>query len=223
MVSLPTVALAQAYQCRIPERVIVPDIEREGPVRQLPISGYTLALSWSPEFCKGREAQAPHRRQCSGQQGSFGLIVHGLWPESGRTWPQWCPAPRKPRPSELGQNMCLTPSARLLTHEWAKHGSCMTKRPATYFKIARILHGALRMPDLDHLSRREGLTVGDLREQWHIANPGWRGRRVGVDINARGWLRELKLCYGKDFMPADCPRWQIGARDAATLKIWRGL
>ncbi|MFN2099410.1 ribonuclease T2 family protein [Altererythrobacter sp. MF3-039] len=219
----PAQAAAQAYQCRSPERVIVPDIERDGPVRQLPISGYTMALSWSPEFCKGRGSQSSHKRQCSGREGSFGLIVHGLWPESGRTWPQWCSAPRKPRPSELSPNMCLTPSARLLAHEWAKHGSCMTRRPATYYKVTRILFGALRMPDLDRLSRRDGLKVGDLREQWHIANPGWRGKRIGVDANSRGWLREIKLCYGKDFKPVDCPRWQVGARDSAALKIWRGL
>lgn len=221
--ALPAPVLAQAYQCSLPDRPLVPQIERDGPVRQLPVSGYTLALSWAPEYCRGREAQADHARQCSGRQGSFGLVVHGLWPESGRSWPQWCPAPRRPTAQDIRANMCLTPSARLLAHEWAKHGSCMAQSPAAYFRITRILHGALKMPDLDLLSRRKGLKTGDLREVWLTANPGWRGKRIGAQLNTRGWLEEIKLCYGRDFRPLDCPRWQAGAPDSAPLKIWRGL
>lgn len=216
-------ANAQAYQCRVPERISAPPIKRDEPVRKLPVTGYTLALSWSPEYCKGRESRTSDATQCSGRNGSFGLVVHGLWPEGRGSWPQWCPTPRRPSPSDLRANFCLMPSARMLAHEWAKHGSCMVRKPETYFKVTRILWNALRMPDLDHLSRRKGLTVGDLREQWLIANPGWRGKRIGVLLNERGWLRELKLCYGKDFMPIDCDRQRIGAGDNASLKIWRGL
>ena len=220
---LPAQAEAQAYQCKQPFIMQVPSVERDGPVREMPVTGYTLALSWSPEFCRTREGQQRHSVQCSGSAGLFGLIVHGLWPESGRTWPQWCPAKRGPSPSELRANICLTPSARLLAHEWAKHGSCMTDSPATYFKVTRILHGALRLPDLDLLSRREVLTAGDIREAWLTANPGWRGKRVGIDVNERGWLEELKLCYGTDFRPRHCPDRQIGAKDERRVRIWRGM
>ena len=45
----------------------------------------------------------------------------------------------------------------------------------------------------------------------------------GVLVNERGWLRELKLCYSKDFMPIDCDSRRIGASDGSVLKIWRGL
>lgn len=99
----------------------------------------------------------------------------------------------------------------------------MTKSPETYYRVTRILHGALQMPDLDFLSRRERLTVGDVREAWLTANPGWRGKRIGVVMNERGWLQELKLCYGKDFMPRHCPARQLGSGDDAPIRIWRGL
>jgi len=221
--ALPAPALAQAYQCRVPERVIVPDARPDGPVRRLTVTGYTLALSWSPEFCRGRDGQAPHAMQCSGRGGIFGLVVHGLWPESGSSWPQWCPSRRNLTSSDMKPNMCLTPSLPLLAHQWTKHGSCMARDPETYFRITRILHGALRMPDLDLLSKREGLKAGDLREAWLTANPGWRDKRIGVQLNTRGWLQELKLCYGKDFRPLDCDKRRIGAPDGAALKIWRGL
>jgi len=38
-----------------------------------------------------------------------------------------------------------------------------------------------------------------------------------------GWLQELRLCYGRDFRPAACPRGKSGASDGEPLKIWRGL
>ena len=108
----PGVALAQAYQCRVPQGpVSVPAVPRDGPVRQVPVTGYTLALSWSPEYCRARQGRAADR-QCSGRAGRFGFIVHGLWPEGrGAGWPQWCPAARAPTSAELARNMCLTPSA----------------------------------------------------------------------------------------------------------------
>lgn len=221
--ALPAAAQAQAYQCRVPESLSAPPIQRDGPVRQVSVAGYTLALSWSPEFCKGRESQVAHATQCSGRSGRFGLVVHGLWPEGRGEWPQWCPTPRQPSPADLRANICVSPSARMLAHEWAKHGACMVRKPETYFKATRILWGALRIPDFDRLSRQDGMTAGDLREEWLTANPGWRGKRIGVLASERGWLREIKLCYGKDFRPVDCDKRRLGAADAARLKIWRGL
>ena len=64
----------------------------------------------------------------------------------------------------------------------------------------------LRWPDADSLSRRKGLTVGDLRQAVVAENAGWRREQVGVLLSSNGWLRELRLCYGRDFMPSDCPR-----------------
>jgi ribonuclease T2 len=55
------------------------------------------------------------------------------------------------------------------------------------------------------------------------ANPGWRREQVGVLLSRNGWLRELRLCYGRNFMPAPCPRSGFGPPDSAALKIWRGL
>jgi ribonuclease T2 len=117
----------------------------------------------------------------------------------------------------------MTPSARLLAHEWAKHGTCMAKTPAQYFKVSAILWRSILWPDADRLSRREDLTVGDLRRAFIVANPAWRADQVGVDLSRNGWLREVRLCYSKRFLPARCDRRRLGAADAAPLKIWRGL
>ena len=224
LLAVPGLAHAQAYQCRVPSGpVSLPPIEREGPVRESRVAGYTLALSWSPEFCRFRDDQPRHARQCGGRAGRFAFIVHGLWPESGRSWPQWCPSRRQLQARDLAANMCLSPSAALLARQWAKHGSCMARKPATYFRVTRILWDGLRLPDYDRVSREDGLTAGTIRTRFVDANRGWPREAVGVKLNARGWLEELRLCYDKRFMPARCDRTRFGAGDAAPAKIWRGL
>jgi ribonuclease T2 len=117
----------------------------------------------------------------------------------------------------------MMPSALLQTRQWAKHGSCMVRRPETYFAVTRTLWDSLRLPDLDRLSKEPGLTAGMLRDRWTIANPAWPRSAVGIKLNEGGWLQELRLCYRKDFMPTACDRGRAGAKDNAQVKIWRGL
>ena len=223
LVLFPAAASAQAYQCRLPDRIQMPRAEApDGPVRRVPVGRYTLAASWSPEYCRFNGARSPV--QCSGRNGRFGFILHGLWPEarSGPP-PQWCSLTPRPAPALLRQHLCMTPSARLLEHEWAKHGSCMAKRPETYFTVSAVLWNAIAWPDADQLSRRKGLTAGDLRREFIRANPDWNPRQIGIHTSQGGWLREVRLCLGRDFLPEDCPARTLGVRDAAPLKIWRGI
>lgn len=214
---------AQAYQCRVPQRVAAPPVEPDGPVRRTPIAGYTLALSWSPEYCRNRESRAADAIQCAGANGRFGLVVHGLWPEGRGTWPQWCPTPRKVPPAEVRRNLCMMPFPRIQAHEWAKHGACMTRTPAAYFKTTRVLFDGLRLPDFDRMSKDPELTAGLIRARFAAANPGWAPEAVGVKVTERGWLQELRLCYDKRFMPKACDRRRSGPADGAPVKIWRGL
>lgn len=219
---LPLPALAQAYQCRTPARLSMPAPPRQDePSVRMPVARYTLAASWSPEHCKNRGRDDP--LQCGGTAGRFGFILHGLWPEgaAGR-WPQWCSLTPRPSLAQLSQHLCMTPSPRLLERAWAKHGSCMASRPEAYFKTAAILWQSISWPDADWLSRNRELTVGDLRSAFIKRNPDWPRSAVGVAASRTGWLRELRLCYGRDFMPQACPRGTYGPPDSARLKIWRG-
>lgn len=223
LAALPAPALAQAYQCTVPQGALSIPQPRGGDVRRVPITGYTLALSWSPEFCRTRQRSAADAMQCSGRNGRFGLVVHGLWPEGRGTWPQFCPTPQRVSPAEARRNLCMMPGTRLQADEWAKHGACMVRRPESYFKVTRILWNSLRLPDLDDLSRRKGLTAGDVRQAFAAANPGFMPESVGLATNDRGWLEELRLCYRKDFRPGACDARRKGPPDSRPLKIWRGL
>ncbi|MCA1661567.1 MAG: ribonuclease T [Novosphingobium sp.] len=223
----PASALAQAYQCRVPASVPAARAE-SGEPRRMGIAGYTLALSWSPEFCRGRERSAEHRLQCSGAMGRFGFVVHGLWPEGAAGYPQYCRRVSPPPPAVFRGQLCRTPKVELIAHEWAKHGSCMARDPAGYFRVSNILADAMRYPAMESLSRegesRPGaLTAGKLRAAFAAANPGRPANSFGLRLSPRGWLREVLVCLDRRFRPRRCPAAQAGPRDAAGVKIWRGL
>lgn len=223
---VPAPALAQAYQCRVPQSITMPrPVQPDGPRRVTPISGYTLAISWSPEFCRGgRAARDPDNLQCNGRIGRFGFVLHGLWPESGQgKYPQWCSVTPRPTEAELKANLCMTPVPGLLEHEWAKHGSCMSRTPAGYFKVSSILWNSLRMPDADKLSRKPGLTAGDLRRAFAALNPGVPIGAIALRTSNGGWLREVQVCYDRRFRPAACQASRLGPKNDVPLSIWRGL
>lgn len=217
----PASVMAEVPSCRLPPRVEAPALPvPDGPRRVLPVAGYTLALSWSPEFCRQRARDPRAAYQCGGELGHFGFILHGLWPESAPgQWPQWCAA--RPVPAEtVRRNLCMMPSPDLIAHEWAKHGSCMAKTPEGYFRAGAALLRSLRLPDMTALSRRPGLTAGDLRGALRRSTPFLPAGAIRVKANGRGWLQEVHVCYGKDFLPAPCA--DRGADDDTPLKIWRG-
>lgn len=223
--ALPAPALAQAYQCRAPETLELPrPVKPDGPTVRAPVAGYTLAISWSPEFCRGKRGDDPADLQCGGAIGRFGFVLHGLWPEAAKgPPPQWCALEPRPTLEDYRANLCMTPVPWLLEHEWAKHGSCMAATPQAYFKAAAILWRSVRLPDADRLSRQDGLTAGDLRRAVSALNPAIPRSAVGIRASNGGWLREVQVCYGKDFMPRACGKRTFGPGNTAPLKIWRGL
>lgn len=120
----------------------------------------------------------------------------------------------------------MTPSVQLLQHEWAKHGTCMTRQPETYFAAARVMFNAITFPDMDRLSRQykrgDAITASGLAEAFALNNDDLPANAIKVKTNRRGWLQEVYLCLGKDFMPRRCPSFVRGVRGEAVVKIWRG-
>lgn len=221
----PVPALAQAAQCSIPSQLPRPrpDLPDAGqPRRLLPIGGYTLALTWSPQYCadaKGRDDAF----QCGGRKGRFGFTLHGLWPDGvGKDWPQYCRSTDLLPRAVIRQNLCSTPSAQLLQHEWAKHGTCMTTKPELYFNLSRALYQSLRYPDMAALARRKALTVRQFAEAFADANKGMRADMLRITTMRDNRLSEVWLCMDKTMEFARCPAHQGGAPGKASLRIAPG-
>lgn len=225
--SLSAPAAAQAYQCRMPDTLppmAVPQRNTRENRRVVPVAGYTLALSWSPEYCRSREDNPGDALQCSRDHGEFGFILHGLWPE-GKTaaYPQYCArAPVQVPMSVVRKTLCDMPSQRLIAHQWNKHGSCMTRDPASYFETATKAYRAVKLPDMERLSRKD-LTHGMLQREIVRINPGMAAQSLAIKSNARGWLQEVRLCLGLNYRPRACPAHVRQPRGDTPLRIWRGL
>ena len=148
----PTAAGAQALACSVP--AVLPPIHPElpderNPQRIVPIGGYTLAVTWTPEYCHSHGRDPGAQFECGGSGARFGFALHGLWPDGiGPEWPQYCKSTTLLPPATLRRNLCATPSAQLLQHEWAKHGTCTGLTPDAYFARSTGLYGRLRFPDL---------------------------------------------------------------------------
>jgi ribonuclease T2 len=222
---LPAAAFSQAYQCSIPSRVERPrpDLPTASqPQRLLPIGSYTLAITWAPQYCHEHARDVSSTIEC-GSGNRFGFTLHGLWPDGvGRDWPQYCRAAALLPAPVVRAHLCATPSAQLLQHEWAKHGTCMAgSDPAAYFRRSTRLYRKLRYPDMDALSRGP-LTAGHFAERFAAANPGVSADSVRVTANRQGWLDEVWLCLDKAFRYERCRAGSGGLPASAALKIWRG-
>ena len=222
MVLLPTAALAQAQSCIVPDKV--PELRLERPasadVRKVPVQGYLLALSWSPQYCRDKRSSPADAGQC-GKDARFGFVLHGLWPEgTNQNDPAWCGEAKPIDAGLIKQHFCMTPSAQLLQHEWAKHGTCMADKPEKYFRAASILYRAVRFPDMNSLSRR-GVTVGAFAAEFARVNPGLTPAMLSISATPGNWLKEVRICMDASFRPRVCPRGEPTAPPKKRLNIWR--
>jgi ribonuclease T2 len=217
-----TAAQAQATQCAIPPALKSPRPEYPPPGSQrvLSLSGFVLAISWSPQFCKSRGNGDKFAMQCDAST-PFGFILHGLWPDAeGPSEPRWCRKVSALSRDLVRQNFCTTPSPQLQQHEWAKHGSCITRDPAAYFANANRLFAGFKAPDMNALSRTP-IDVRGFTAAIVAANPALPADAVRIDLSDIGWLEEVRICYGTDYRPRTCPRDISGAGDGAKVRIWR--
>ena len=106
---------------------------------------YVLSLSWSPSYCAGEAGQNDYQQCAPGRR--FAFVVHGLWPQYARGWPEFCRTRENWIPQDLIDGvMEVMPSKRLIIHEWKKHGSCSGLSQAAYFETVERIFGGLRIP-----------------------------------------------------------------------------
>jgi ribonuclease T2 len=102
------------------------------------------------------------------------------------------------------------PVGTLLAHEWAKHGACMAPRRRATSAPRGLLWSGLRWPDFDRWRGAAISPRAQVREAFAQANRLWEPEDVGLVLNERGWLQELRLCYDRRFRPAACDARRFG-------------
>lgn len=189
-------------------------------------AGYVLALSWSPEYC-ARDAgrwRPGDVHQC--RDNSFGLVVHGLWPQGEASrrkedHPRHCRPVQPLDPATLKAHLCTVPGVRLMQHEWAAHGTCAFPTPESYFQSIEKLNRVIVKPDLEALQARRGdlLSVADVRAAVAAANTGigLKAAHIGVDVTKKQRLKEIRICYDVRFRFSPCDR--RGAPDRLAIRI----
>ena len=225
LVALAILAFANSAQaadgpnCAIP-RDIRPAKSRPPPTHEVskgvPTASYMLALTWSPEWCRTRANVPDAKVQC--RDNRFGFVVHGLWPNGGgKAHPRYCgPAPAL-SVATVRANLCMTPSADLLQHEWAAHGTCGWSAPEPYFAKAAELWRAINAPSLASPSGRT-VTAGDVRTAFTARNPHLRRDALFLKVGDGNRLQEVRICYDLRFKPARCAR-GVGAPDHVSIRI----
>ena len=186
---------------------------------------YVLSLSWSPSFCEeaaergsGRSQQA----QCGGRPFSF--VVHGLWPQYERGYPEYCD-----RDSWLDRNVMtsmldLMPAPGLIYNEWKKHGTCSGLGPRGYFETIRKARAAVKIPsEFVDLSDAKTVSPTEIEDAFIKANPGLSASAIAVTCN-RSRLSEVRICMAKDlqFRPCDEIDRRACRRDQVTMPPVRG-
>jgi ribonuclease T2 len=164
---------------------------------------YLLALSWSPSFCEQAGDRKSAQMQCSARPYSF--VVHGLWPQYEKGFPEFCqnPAPRLDR-NIVSSMLDLMPATRLIFHEWDRHGVCSGLPARGYFEIVRKARAAVKIPSeyLD-LKAELNVTPDEVEEAFVKANPGMSRAGVAVTCGSTR-LSEVRICLTRELQFREC-------------------
>ncbi len=166
---------------------------------------YVLALTWSPTYCAAMGEKA-NAQQCGSGARPFAFVVHGLWPQYAKGWPQDCqrPAPFVPE-GTVRAMLDLMPSRGLVLHQWRKHGTCSGLTPDGYFAAVRQARARLVIPaDYQQADTIRMVTPQEVERAFIAANPGLKPDMIAVDCDGRR-LSEVRICLdtGLGFTP--CP------------------
>jgi ribonuclease T2 len=163
---------------------------------------YLLSLSWSPSFCE-TPAGARSQDQCGPRP--FAFVVHGLWPQYERGFPESCqvPPPRLAR-TIVDEMLDLMPARKLIYHEWDTHGTCSGLDQRDYFDTIRKARAAVTIPpQFEQLQQALNVAPGEVVDAFVKANPGLSASGISIDCDRR-FLREVRICMTRDLQFRDC-------------------
>jgi ribonuclease T2 len=187
---------------------------------------YVLSLSWSPSYCEEAAERGNNGRSQQIQCGRpYSFVVHGLWPQYERGFPDYCqrPSPRLDR-NIMTSMLDLMPAPGLIFNEWDKHGTCSGLGARAYFETIRKARSAVKIPEeYLELSAQKTVAPAEIEEAFVRANPGLSTAAIAVICN-RNRLSEVRLCMSKDLQFRACEEIDRRAcrRDEVVMPPMRG-
>lgn len=160
---------------------------------------YVLALSWSPQYCAS--AARPGEIQC---QRPYAFVVHGLWPQHERGWPEYCGRGEYLADSLIEKALRYMPSKPLVIHQWRKHGVCSGLPAEQFFASTERAYRSIQIPAA-YRQPATALTrnTKSLERDFLQANPALQPSGLAVQCSSR-YLREIQFCLDKSLEPRAC-------------------
>jgi ribonuclease T2 len=163
---------------------------------------YLLSLSWSPAFCLGD----PGAAECGGPR-RFGFIVHGLWPQFEKGWPENCNVHEQVPDSVVTDISDLMPARGLVYHEWSAHGTCSGLSPAGFFALIRRAYNGIVIPAaLVGTSQAVEESPAAISAAFLRANPKLSAQSIVVTCSGQQSprLREVHICLDRELNSRAC-------------------
>ena len=134
------------------------------------------------------------------------FVVHGLWPQYDRGFPEYCqnPSPRLYH-GIVSAMLDLMPAPRLIYNEWDKHGTCSGLSAQAYFDTVRKARAAVKIPpEYTNLEQPLSVTPGAVEDAFIKANPNLSQGDMAIGCDKKR-LTEVRLCFAKDLQFHPCP------------------
>jgi ribonuclease T2 len=163
---------------------------------------YVLVLGWSPTYCI-LDGHDRRDKQCAA---GHDFVLHGLWPQYDKGWPQDCYAGKRPWiPREVIDRMHdIMPSTGLIIHEYSTHGTCSGLSPEQYYDAARELYDRISMPhQFDDPEAPRRLSPERIESEFLAANDWLQSDMIAVTCRGANLL-DIRVCFDRDLRPRRC-------------------
>ncbi|CAF3827100.1 unnamed protein product, partial [Rotaria sp. Silwood1] len=161
----------------------------------------------SPTYCASLTQAARDKKFQCHPSNSFGLIVHGFWPQASkaanvRAHPRNCRDEPQLNATFVKRYFCIMPDEDLVQGEWEKHGTCHYSEAVDYYTVTEELFKSLKLPEHNLLNTASATTIKN--EFLTLNAPALFASAIRVDMDSKGRFKEVKICYDLKYQFAAC-------------------
>ena len=146
-----------------------------------------------------------NRQQCNTSR-PYGFIVHGLWPQFEKGYPEFCANDDGRVDRKIEEEMrTIMPSVGLIRHQWKKHGTCSGLSQQDYFETVAAARDHITIPDVQpDAGQYRMVSPLEIERAFMKDNPGLDATGVAVTCDQRR-LREVRICMTTNLEFRTCP------------------